>query len=150
VNSLAQFSKRLWKPARLLLSRYRITAAERVFLRSVTAPKLAAGTGAVILVEAVEDHYYLTLFSLIVGKIAAVRPVLVRQFIPRSLRPGCTRSFYQAFKAVCFYNMLTDRKWRRLYAAFCSKVAYKSAAPLISRACVADLIEASPRKCLSI
>ena len=128
---------------RLLISRYRITAAERVFLRSVgTAPKRAASSGPVILVEAVEDHYYLTLFSRIVGKIAAGRPVEVQQFIPRSLRPGCTRSLYQAFKAVCFYNLLTDRKWRRLYAAFCSRVAYKSAAPVISRACIADVIEA--------
>ncbi len=143
VRSLAKLADRIWKPVRLVVDRYRITAAERTFLRDKDEATLrAAPGGAIVLVEAVEDHYYLALFARIVGALAVEQAIQTQQVVPRSLRPGSTRSLYQAVKSICFYNALTDRKWIRLYATFCGRVAYRSASRLISRACIADLIDA--------
>jgi hypothetical protein len=131
------------KSARLFSSRYRISASEHAFYRSVSDAVPPAPRGSpIVLVEAVEDYYYLALFACIVARIAGERPAQAQQFIPRSLRPGSTRSPIQAVKSLCFYNFLTDRKWMRLYSAFCGGVAYKSASPLISRNTATDLIEA--------
>lgn len=132
---------------RVLIDRYRITKAEGAFLRTVEDSTGATprGTGGepVVLVEAVEDHYYLALFARVVARIAAERPVRVQQFVPRSLRPASTSSLINLVKSLCYYNALTDRKWTRLYGSFCGCVAYRSASPpLLSRTGIADLIDA--------
>jgi hypothetical protein len=143
LSALAEFARRAWKSVRLLIDRYRITKAERTFLRSLDeATSRAAGGSPVVLIEAVEDHYYLVLFARIVAELQAAQAIEAHQFVPRSLRPGGTRSLVQAVKSLCFYNAVTDRKWIRLYAAFCSRVAYRSAARLFSRGCIEDLVQA--------
>jgi hypothetical protein len=143
VSALAKFAERLWKPVLVLTRRYRITQAERTFACSarVATPRDAGG-GPVVLVEAVEDHYYLALFARVVAGLAAEQPMEAQQFVLRSLRPGSSRSLYHAVKSIMFYNALTDRKWICLYAAFCRRVAYKSASAPISRTSIGDLTEA--------
>jgi hypothetical protein len=143
MSALTGLAGRLWKQAVLLVDRYRVTPAESVFLHAnrLDAARIAAAA-PVVLVEAVEDHYYLALFARVVAGIAAEQPIRAEQFVQRSLRPGSTRSLYHAAKSLCFYNALTDRKWVRLYAAFCSGIAYRSAAGVLSRAGISDLIEA--------
>jgi hypothetical protein len=143
MSSLADLARRFWKPLRLLIDRYRVTHAERVFLRSIVPPSPhTGGTGTVVLVEAVEDHYYLALLAHVVAGLAAERTIETQQLVSRSLRPGSTRSVLQAVKSLCFYNAFTDWKWIRLYAAFCGRVAYRSASPLMSRSCLDDFLEA--------
>jgi hypothetical protein len=133
----------VWSRMLVILGRYCTTNAESSFLRST---RLATGQSkeeaSVVLVEAVEDHYYLALFADVAARLAAERPISVRQVVSRSLRPGASRSIYHALKSVFFYNAFTDRKWIRLYAAFCSAVAYKSADGSISRKSLLDAIEA--------
>jgi hypothetical protein len=143
VSVLTGLAERLWKQVLLLFDRYRVTSAESVFLRGDRdAAPSNADVAPVVLIEAVEDHYYLALFARVVARLAAEQPIRAEQLVSRSLRPGITRSLYHAAKSLCFYNALTDRKWIRLYATFCSAVAYRSAAPLISRSSIADLIGA--------
>jgi hypothetical protein len=143
VSALAKVARRLWKPMLVLIDRYRITKAERTFVRSIDgATPRGTGDDPIVLVEAVEDHYYLALFARVLDGIAAEQPINVQQFVPRSLRPGSTQSLFNAVKSMCYYNALTDRKWIRLYAHFCGRVAYKSASPLFSRTCISDLIDA--------
>jgi hypothetical protein len=139
-GALAGKFERSWRAFIVLLDRYRITPAEGIFLRSVprAVPRLP-GDAPVLLVEAIEDHYYLALFAHIARGLAELGPIEAHQFVSRSLRPGCTRSLYRAFRSVCYYNRLTDRKWIRLYGAFCGRVGYRSASRLMSRSSVVDL-----------
>ena len=126
-----------------LVDRYRITAAERTFLRSIPDPvRRSDHKSPVVLLEAVEDHYNLLLFACIVSRLAAEHPIDTHQFLPRSLRPGSSRSWYYALKSLAFWNRLTDRKWMRLYSSFCRRVAYKASGPFLSRSSLRDLIEA--------
>jgi hypothetical protein len=143
VNAFVRAVERMRAAAQLIINRYRVTGAEKALLRTVEGlTSRIAGNGPIVLVEAVEDHYYLALFSQIVAALAAERSIQIAQFVPRSLRPGISRGLIHVAKGLCFYNFLTDRKWIRLYASFCSSVAYRSASPLISRSCIADLLEA--------
>lgn len=140
INGLAG---RLAKSARLVLSRYRMSKVERELRRRIHVPgPQAPGDAPVVLIEAVEDYYYLALFAQIVATMAADGPMAAHQFVPRSLRPGSTRSPIDALKSFCFYNPLTDRKWLRLYSAFCCRVGYKSASSWISRKSAADALGA--------
>jgi hypothetical protein len=128
VSAFTGLAGRLRKQALALVDRYRATAAERTFLEANRRLEPRSARNApIVLVETVEDHYYLALFARVVAGIAAKQPIRARQFVLRSLRPGSTRSFFQAAKSLCFYNALTDRKWSRLYAAFCGGIAYRSA-----------------------
>ena len=135
--------RRALKRLLLVIDRYRVTAAERIFLRNVrdSVPRCDSN-GPVVLLEAVEDHYYLVLFACIVSRLSAEQSIDVQQFLPRSLRPGFSRSWLHAVKSLMFYNRLTDRKWMRLYSSFCRCVAYRSSASLLSRSSLADLVEA--------
>jgi hypothetical protein len=143
VSAILGLAERLWKQVLLLVDRYRITPAEKVFVRAQRDIAASmADRGAIVLIEAVEDHYYLALFAQVVAGILAEQPIQAHQFVPRSLRPGSTRSPYQAVKSFCFYNAWTDRKWIRLYAVFCSRVAYRSARYPFSRGSIAGLIQA--------
>jgi hypothetical protein len=143
VSIFSRLTGQLRNRALLLFDRYRITPAEKVFLahnRSIATNGPA--DAPLVLVEAVEDHYYLALFARVVAGLVAQRPLRIRQIVPRSLRPGNTRSLYAAAKSVLFYNRWTDRKWIRLYGAFCADVAYRSASRSLSREGFADLIDA--------
>jgi hypothetical protein len=144
VSIFTRLTGQLQNQGSLLFDRYRITAAERAFLAhhrsDATAP--APADAPLVLVEAVEDHYYLALLAGTAAGLAAQRPLRFRQIVPRSLRPGCTRSLWHALKSALFYNRWTDGKWIRLYGSFCEQVAYRSASRLLSRDCCADLIEA--------
>jgi hypothetical protein len=143
VSELTGLAERLWRQMLLLLDRYRITAAEREFFRADRGVVPHKDDSApVVLVEAVEDHYYLALFACVVARLAIEQPVRAQQFLPRSLRPGSSRSLYHALKSLCFYNVLTDRKWIRLYATFCGSIAYRSTSRLVSRNSIGDLIAA--------
>jgi hypothetical protein len=142
-GTFAKLLERVRKTVLALLDRYRITPAERIFMRSLprAAPR-PPGDAPIVLVETVEDHYYSALFANIVLGIAARRPIEVQQFVSRSLRPGCTRSLYRIVRSLCYYNRLTDRKWIRFYGAFCSRVAYRSASRVFSFSTLIDLINA--------
>jgi hypothetical protein len=138
----AGVSRRLRSQASLLFDRYRITAAEKAFLAHNRGAATAAAGDPLVLVEAVEDHYYLALFARIAAGLATHRTIRFHQIPTRSLRPGATRSLWSAAKSLLFYNSWTDRKWIRLYGAFCPQVAYRSAARSLSRDSLADFIKA--------
>jgi hypothetical protein len=123
----------LWKQLVIVMGRYRSTAAERAFLRHLRRPApQSAQPKSIVLVETIEDHYYFVLLALIVQGIAQRLPIEARQIVSRSLRPGSARSPYHALKSLLYYNRLTDNKWARLYAGFCSSIAYRSVARSIS------------------
>lgn len=135
--------RRIFDRARLLSERYRVTAAEREFLRlHMHARNDGKVTDSVVLVEAVEDHFHLGLFARTVTAMRKHRAFRAEQIVSRSLRPGSSRSWLAALKSLCFYNVLTDRKWVRLYAAFCDGLAYRSTERALSRASLRALIHA--------
>jgi len=141
VSAIIELAQRLRRQLLTVVERYRFTSAEKTFLRTYRVAKARdADASPTVLVEAVEEQFYLALFGCVIAGIAANRPVRVLQFTTRSLRPGGTRSLYHAFKSMWFYNTLTDRKWIRLYSAFCDGVAFRSAQ--LSRGAWADLIQA--------
>ncbi len=129
---------------RVLVNRYRLSSAERAFLEAVgvEAPDSRVAGVPVILVEAVEDHYYLALFAQIVRGIRRELPIRAEQFVSRSLRAGVSRSPLSAVKGAAYYNFFTDAKWVRLYGAFCERVGYRSAGAPIAPAALVDLIHA--------
>jgi hypothetical protein len=142
-DSFATWLRRAWEPVAVVIDRYWTTTAERGFLRQLRrSATQAPGIKPVVLVETIEDDYYLALFALIVRGIEKRQPVEVHQFVSRSLRPGSARSPYHALKSLLYYNRLTDGKWVRLYAGFCNRVAYRSVAHTLSWASVVDLRDA--------
>lgn len=112
-----------------LADRYLINSRERSYLSTVKDQlKERSGKGPVLMVQCPEDYFYLALFGWIVIELRRRGPLQVEQWVPRSLRAGSSQSAYKFVKAQLFQNVLTDRKWLRLFGSYCDRVAYRSAA----------------------
>lgn len=78
-----------------------------------------------VLVQSVEDSYYLALFGLIVTSLAKCKPIHVDQVVFNSLALGESQTLAKFIKSR-FLNRLLRKKWVGLYYAFCDGVAYRS------------------------
>jgi hypothetical protein len=112
---------------RRVLARYFMGEADRAFMLAHPR-KLPSPSGApVVLVQCVENYYYLALFDWIVSLLRERGELTVDQFVLRSLRYGASKSLWHFVKSFIFQNSLTDAKWSRLYGRFCDRLAYRSA-----------------------
>jgi hypothetical protein len=80
----------------------------------------------VVLVQCVEDLYYLGVFGRIISSLRAQRPIRAEQFVLRSLRVGESRSLLGFITFRLFINRLAGNKWVGLYNSFCDGVGYRS------------------------
>jgi hypothetical protein len=80
----------------------------------------------VVLVQCVEDLYYIGVFGLIVSSLRKQRPIRSEQFVLRSLRVGESKSLLGFIAFRLLFNRLAGSKWVRLYNSFCDGVAYRS------------------------
>ena len=111
-----------------VVAQYALSDRDRDFL-AAHSPNPSNGSGdAVIAIESVEDYFFLCLFGWVVATLRQHGlPLSAQQFVPRSLRPSASRTPLWLAKGLIFQNRMTDRKWMRLYAAYCDRVAYRSA-----------------------
>jgi hypothetical protein len=79
----------------------------------------------VVLVQCVEDPYYLALFGLVVTSIAKCKPMQVNQLVFHSLAVGESETLAR-FIASRFYIRISSKKWIGLYKAFCDDIGYRS------------------------
>ena len=78
-----------------------------------------------ILVQCPEDDYYYALFGRIILSIKESRKVTVKGFHLHSIRPSEFRSLGM-FLVKRLEHIILNRKWVRLYSAYCDGVGYKS------------------------
>lgn len=78
-----------------------------------------------VLVQSVEDSYYLALFGLIVTSLAKCKPIYADQVVFNSLALGESQTLTKFIK-LRLLNRLLRKKWVGLYNAFCDGVAYRS------------------------
>ena len=90
------------------------------------APKQSQYSNDVVLVQSVEDLFYLGLFGQIVTSLREQHSIRVEQFVLRSLSVGEAKSFWAFIKSRFFTNTLHYRKWVRLYNAYCDGIGYNS------------------------
>jgi hypothetical protein len=102
----------------------RETALRRYF--SVQRAHAAARPSEVVLVQSVEDPYYLGLFGLIICSLRERRPIRAEQFVLNSPRVGESISAWR-FVQARYINWLSLTKWIRLYDAYCDAVGYRGA-----------------------
>ena len=88
-------------------------------------PKQVQNAKDVVLVQSVEDPYYLALFGLIVTSLAKCKPIHVDQVVFNSLGLGESQTLAKFIK-YRLINRLLRNKWVDLYNAFCDGVAYRS------------------------
>ena len=88
-------------------------------------PKQVQNTKDVVLVQSVEDPYYLALFGLIVTSLTKSKPIHVDQLVFNSLALGESQTLAKFVKSRLI-NSLIRIKWVGLYNAFCDGVAYRS------------------------
>jgi hypothetical protein len=86
----------------------------------------STATKRVVLVQCVEDPFYLGLFGQIATSLRERQSIRVEQFVLRSLNLSESKSFWQFVKTRLVLNALHSHKWVRLYSAFCDGVAYRS------------------------
>jgi hypothetical protein len=110
-----------------LHARYFMHKPDRDFISARFRKPPRSPDAPVVLVQCVENYYYLSLFDWIVGALRTRGSLTVDQFILRSLRLGSSSSPWGFIKARVYQNALTDAKWIRMYAAFCDRIAYRSA-----------------------
>ncbi len=87
----------------------------------------------VVLVQCVEDEYYLGLFGQIVSSLCEVHPVRVDQYVARCLNVGETRSILTFIKNRLIINPLLNYKWKRLFSSFCDAIAFQGTSHLTFR-----------------
>lgn len=80
----------------------------------------------VVLVQCVEDDYYLGLFGQIASSLREKQPFRIEQYVPRSQNVGESKSILTFLKSRWVINPLLGFKWERLYKSFCDSVAYRS------------------------
>lgn len=80
---------------------------------------------SVILVQCVEDIYYLGLFGQIVSSLREKQPARVEQYVARCLNIGEADSVFAFIKARLIINPLLCFKWGRLFSSFCDGVAFR-------------------------
>lgn len=88
-------------------------------------PKQVQHSKDVVLVQSVEDTYYLALFGLIVTSLAKCKPIHADQVVFNSLALGESQTFAKLLRSR-FLNRLLRKKWVGLYNAFCDGVGYRS------------------------
>ena len=85
-----------------------------------------AASADVVLVQCVEDLFYLGVFGRIISSLREQRSIRAEQFVLRSLRVGESRSLLGFITYRLFINRLAGSKWVRLYGSFCEGVGYRS------------------------
>jgi hypothetical protein len=88
--------------------------------------KVLRQTSDVIVVQTVEDPYYLALFGLIATSWSGNRVIRIEQLVLHSIRVSEADSFSR-FVGSRLVNRVLCRKWERLYSSFCDGVAYRNA-----------------------
>lgn len=78
-----------------------------------------------VLVQSVEDTYYLVIFGLIVTSLAKFKPIHADQVVFNSLAAGESQTLAKFIKSR-FLNRLIRKKYVGLYNSFCNGVAYRS------------------------
>jgi hypothetical protein len=110
-----------------------MNALERAFVRKRQSRHSGArpSAGPLVVVQGVEDYYYLALFASLADEIRARFDARVELALTGSLRPNMFGGVLAAGYGLAYTNWLTNLKWRRLYESFCDGVAYQtSAVPL--------------------
>jgi len=100
---------------------------------SVSAP--------LILVQCVEDPYYMGLFGQIVSSLRDLMPVRTEQFVLRSLNVGEGDSYWRFIGQRFLQNSILNKKWTNLYSNFCDEVGFRSSGWHLS---VGDLFDWIP------
>ena len=77
-----------------------------------------------ILIQATENPYYYGLFANILSNISKKEDINIDFFIVRSLALGSSKYFSSFVKSVLLYNGFRDKKWIKMYYAFCDNMAY--------------------------
>lgn len=91
-----------------------------------TSKKAKTHGGFLVVVQCVEDSYYLGLFGQIAKSLREQRAIRVEQYVFRSLRVGESRSIGSFVMSRLFVNPLHCFKWVGIYRSFCDGVAYRS------------------------
>jgi len=80
----------------------------------------------VVLLQCVEDPFYLAIFGQIISSMRQTRDIRAEQILVNSFRVGESASINKFFS----YRLVTrllKRKWSKLYQSFCDEVAYDHA-----------------------
>ena len=88
-------------------------------------PRHADQPGDVVLVQCVENLFYLGLIGQIISSLRKQQPIRVEQFVFRSLNVGESKSI-GAFIRCRLLNIFNNLKWTRLYSSFCDGIGYSS------------------------
>ncbi|WP_016834372.1 hypothetical protein [Herbaspirillum lusitanum] len=117
-----------------LVGQYRLSDTERAYFNVLKnmSKKHAGPAAPVVLLQCVEDYYYLGLFALIATQLRQLKSVSIEQYVVRNLRPGASESIRNVIRAFVFVNWFTDGKWVRLYSSFCDRVAFRNVGLFVS------------------
>lgn len=96
-----------------------------LMLNRVSSPPLAGGS-KVLLVQCVEDPYYLILFDGLVNSIRENISVRVELFIPRSFNSAIGTGWKSWIVRLPPLNWLLSRQWINMWESVSTKVGYKS------------------------
>lgn len=77
-----------------------------------------------VLIQATENPYYYGLFANILNSVSIKKDINVDFFIARSLSVGTSKYFSSFYKSILLYNSFRDKKWIKMYDAFCDNLAY--------------------------
>jgi hypothetical protein len=79
-----------------------------------------------VAVGAAPDFLYCAIFGEIISALRAHSEVRIEQLATLGFRPGAAQSLRGFVRAQLQYNRLWQRKWERLYGAFCDRVGYRA------------------------
>jgi hypothetical protein len=94
--------------------------------RFMTRSKKAGADSPLILIECIEDPYYLGLFGQLVSSLRALGSVRVEQYVLRSVNFDEAQSWLRFMALRLLLNPIINQKWIGLYNSFCNGVGYKS------------------------
>jgi len=131
------------KITNLLRLFYRFPAGERhKFLHNLLVhlqPKIKLDTSAHIVVQCVQDPFYLTLFAYITHALRQRASVNVGLFVPQSINAAIGFNLRSIMLRSFPLNRLQINKWVRLWDVVSTKIAYRS---ISLRYPLADIIDA--------
>jgi hypothetical protein len=125
---MARFLTIVERVRRIIADRYRMTPVEFAFARHFQARARISGDGPLVLVQNTEDKFFYLIFGELVTALRRQSALRVDQYVSRSIRPDSFGSLRAFLRTRFYWNILTDRKWQRLYGAFCDRVAWRAAA----------------------
>jgi len=79
-----------------------------------------------ILIQCVEDYFYYSLFGLVVTNLQQKKNIWVEQYIPRNFSVASYLGIKNFLNSKLFVNRFKDKKWTRLYSAYCNEIAYSN------------------------